>query len=953
MKELYINGVKIEYNDDIIVNNFQNKSLNYRNIKFTLDNKMDAKIKDYVLYGDENYYLLDFEETEMQDYYNYSVNIVEPTIELYDIILPNRVITRRLELPRKSAIEIIEGFLLIYAPHLKLSNNLKNKIGGITVGDFAWNNPTLFGVINDIIRAELNIIPVMRSFTEIDFKDLDMIGNPINEDNITSIKRKNDYNEYGKRAVFNLSDARYVGAKNKDPYGFDYEGEVTAVIEYIKPHTANSAILKDTDWAIYTEHDIDEIYEVRFTAWRDVFFVDETSDLFKKEFDMSDKIVERSVYDTLKPSNDTGVISGNYKRDKVYYEHGSNKIDGWNYNERTWVPIIGDDKYTWQNIFMQKTGENQINTNLYKPQTFIITVAYKPMLRDISGNLIKNKSNINRDVMLGQEEKTVNIEYFGRNMRNILEQLGEDELIITGINEVPNIMDYYGNFYVTRTEVIDSANGLAWYAYLKENYNEINISTALNYDKRFFERVGADDIVLSNHITNINYYLSDENKNNLTAVDNNLIDMFIKRGFTDLFYSGQFYTFFRFKYEDGSTSKWFVKNNIPFSVDNALILNFKAVDNYSLGFGSDKVDFFDVLNNKNQGITQPYIPYVDNNGEFERIDMRIYSGVYRFMLTEDDAKDLAAYPVARQGVVPYTSPIDNRTDKLVYSENDIYRFKDNREVTSETVQFNFLNDNNTIIYPRMFERNKLATVNYTNTDNYVNLRLYVNRDSNKRYNRRTKIMGEDAGLGNVSFDSNSITVNISGKHYGWLIYEENVGLNVYKPLIAYNGNKSKLYFNKYIDKAKPPVINKEYRQLLFTGPNGDIFKKDIIKKPVKFIFNNDRLLIKYSDDSDVLFNDDLNRDIYDNTTSSVKYYNFYLLNNKGSGSLNNITAIIDGDTTITGDIENIKGFFFDYYINVGFIKGSNNAAIPRIDLNTTEDSFSQTYISEVEVIFND
>ena len=45
----------------------------------------------------------------------------------------------------------------------------------------------------------------------------------------------------------------------------------------------------------------------------------------KKNFDITDKIVEKSVYDTLMPSNLLLDVEGDYKRDKVFYERGKTK----------------------------------------------------------------------------------------------------------------------------------------------------------------------------------------------------------------------------------------------------------------------------------------------------------------------------------------------------------------------------------------------------------------------------------------------------------------------------------------------------------------------------------------------------------------------------------------------------------------------------------------------------
>lgn len=918
--DLYINDKKINYNDDIKISKYNDKSLENITLQFELENeRLDAEIKSYALLGNKNYYVLDFEEVEFtfNNYirYEYTVNLVEPTIDLHDIILPNRAITRRTNLPRKTAVQVIGEYLEIYAPHIKISSNLRNKLGDKPVGDFAWNNPTLYDVINDIIRAELNIIPVMHKFNELDFKDLDAVGMPINNDDIDAIMRRNDYNQYGKALRYNLTDARYV--ENK----LGLEDEKAYVLEYLKPITLDAPILKDDDWAIYTEHPIDEIYEVRFIAWEEIFLSGISIPFNKKDFDITDKIVEKSVYDTLMPSNLLLDVEGDYKRDKVFYERGKNKIDGWNYNDKTWVPILNVDRITWQNIFSNKTGTPIDIVRDLKPRTFLMSVAYKPMIKDVSGDAIKDMSKINRYIMSGQQEKTVNLDYFGRFNKDILDQLGEDELIIKGSNTTPNLMDYFEDFYIYKIDIENSDGNNNWQAYLKRNYNEINISMALDYDKRFFERAGIDEAVISNHINNINYTLATE-QGVLDNTDKNMIHFFTSNAFGDGYAIRQFYNFFRMRYEDRSTSEWFVRKLLPMTVGNSFLLYMKMDDNYAVGTKLKNAMYIDNLDEdeKDKGITQPLIPYVDNRGEFVSFDTRVYMGVYRLLLGDDFdiAYDIKEYPIARRGVEPNYNSIDAEYDKLMYSEDNILRYKDTREITAETLQFNFLNTDKLIFYPHIFFRNRLATISYESDD--ARFYLYVNRDKNKKYNRYSKIMGENLGEGQFTATSTGITVNITGEFYGWCIYADN------EPLLAYNGNDTQLYWIISKQSFIPPLDPYNYIYFRIKDSNNDYILEDrILEKPIKIINNGERLIIKYSDDSQVLFNDLLEN--YKNPTSLLKYTTFYFDDGSVSGMPELKVKIKHNSNIYEGYIQREFGFADMWYLKYWIIGGINNGAV--------------------------
>ena len=178
---------------------------------------------------------------------------------------------------------------------------------------------------------------------------------------------------------------------------------------------------------------------------------------------------------------------------------------------------------------------------------------------------------------------------FGRQQRSMINSIGEDEVKISGTGQPPELMDYIDNNYVSELQINYSSTGADWMAVAQKNYGELNLNTAIAYERRYTERVGLEENVISNHIVEYNYEFVDDRETDI--IDNlayNMLDNFI-----DKFNGIDKYRNLYYMYFTTIGFKSYVKQALSFSVDNSWVFKFQAKDNYSVGVGYKEETYLD------------------------------------------------------------------------------------------------------------------------------------------------------------------------------------------------------------------------------------------------------------------------------------------------------------------------------------------------------------------------
>ena len=112
-------------------------------------------------------------------------------------------------------------------------------------------------------------------------------------------------------------------------------------------------------------------------------------------------------------------------------------------------------------------------------------------------------------------------------------------------------------------------------------------------------------------------------------------------------------------------------------------------------------------------------PYVDANGEFDAIELLLYKKFSNPNFAVDDgAWSDDAYDRARQ-LPLITDGLSLYAGDIVFDTNPLWRYKDNREITSETLQFYFKPDDNIFIGDLFYLHNPLMYRGDVDIDLYV------------------------------------------------------------------------------------------------------------------------------------------------------------------------------------------------------------------------------------------
>ena len=284
------------------------------------DADLDPIFIKYFLVSDWNRKVVVWGDTKK---YNYQVTLISPTILLQRIPMPNRKITQPLVGTKKTLWDVINNYVSLYAPNFTLSGILYNETYLIECPEMSWNRPTLFEVLNDLLSV-IGAVVTITGFTTIDLLFLFKQGNEIDDtsETLSNIELSQFAEEYASELEMETENA-IVNYTNSE------------TIEWVAVKTTQGAVVTTENCEIILDNPIYELTEVRC---RVVYF--DYPDNIEIDVDITPYVVEKSVYDLLEASASTSVVTGNYKRNRLYYTMGDNIIHGLSYTEESVLPFI-------------------------------------------------------------------------------------------------------------------------------------------------------------------------------------------------------------------------------------------------------------------------------------------------------------------------------------------------------------------------------------------------------------------------------------------------------------------------------------------------------------------------------------------------------------------------------------------------------------------------------------
>lgn len=715
--------------------------------------------------------------------YDYQINLISPAIKLQRIPLPNRKITQPLIGTKKTLWEVLSNYVELYAPDYTLSGNMYNETYQIECPEMSWNRPTLFEVFNDLLSV-IGAVVTITAFTTIDLLFLFSQGNEINlsSNNLSNIEVSQFAEEYASELEMETENAIV-----------DYTNSET--MEWVAVKTTQGAIVTTENCEIILDNPIYELSEIRC---RVVYYDD--PDNVEIDLDITPYVVEKSVYDLMDSSASISVVSGNYKRNRLYYTMGDNVIKGLSYTEDSILPFISTP-YAIINILTNANGGtplpfgNEYVRRLsfrvkYKTNNILKFKSFKETLPKHTSVLIDNPTNsLSNTMLLGmQQQQTIN-------------RIGNPVMQINGkvanIGEIPKLADYTGDYILDSLEFSIYSDYVMFEAILSKNSVRKTIFTGINSQKRYTQLIDNNKALVCNHLTVEKLQFSFTNATNEATLENYFLLLgFINQKINLAIIRTSF---------DGTTwqaKKIGLAGNV-FVLPNSLIYAVQMKDNYSAGtycFTNDNFWQSGELSIGGYGIKET--SYVDTNGEFVTLELLLYRNFENELInsiyTDDynDGLELARnYPEIDSTLVPAI------TDSIYQLE--VNRYKDAGEITAETIQFNFTTDTDDIVIGKQFYIDSPMAITATSAKTlkfiYSTTEFYLKGEN---IGKGTVLPG-----GTITVSNNSIGLDISAYEtdpfttllaniISWGIVDDDNNLYIGVNCMNNVSTRTKVYLNK-------------------------------------------------------------------------------------------------------------------------------------------------------------
>lgn len=662
--------------------------------------------------------------------YLYEVGLVSLTVLLQRIVLPSRSITNSVDGTSDYTIaQVMNRYLDMYAPQINFSSALTTKLGSIKCPEQQWNRPTLFEVFNDLLKP-LGCVVTMINKTTLSFLDLDELGNVIDDNEFMTMDIRQDAQSYASAVEIEASNVYDRDAILKTP-------------EKYSTKTVQQGLLTTENDTIVLNKPIFEIKKITCTFP----YQDGNNDWQKYTLDITDRVVNKKVYDTFYPSTSPSRVqdtaSKKYTRNYIYFNEGSNVIDGLKFKETDWLPVLNVNDYAIDNVIywaLTDLGETQVrndvatNFNGYLLRELTFNVEYLSTEK-IVFRARKSKKLNNESVLInGQTNPIINLKSFAAQQQEFVERIGNREMTIvskySSIADIPSLNDYIifdnSKFRLTQREIVINQDFYNFKGVLYENYTNENLFAGINTEKRYFSIAEPNEALVSNHLTEVVLEInnSDDGNTGWSAETENYV--VANLGKKDKYIQGavvqtdQIDTIF--------TNDEVLLETTTHAVGKSVLITMQMTDNFNTHLRINS-EFITILGQQ----MMDYVPYVDENGRFNEIKIELYrydtnianrgfvfkpyyisplvnNATYQ---TNDDYFINGAYNSARLPQIPRTAtyfdvnPVSGQLQQYTYDvinssarvfttgdEDDFFvkRYKDGREITYETIQFHFNGD---------------------------------------------------------------------------------------------------------------------------------------------------------------------------------------------------------------------------------------------------------------------
>ena len=738
--------------------------------------------------------------------FNYEIEIVSPTIKLQRVVLPNRLITQPLVGNKITIKEMFRRYIDTYwtgdffpehafRRKFMMSSKLNQLLNDNRLcPEFQWNRPTLFEVFNDLLSV-YNCVVTMDDQNTISYIRLDKKNDPIDDTFLNDIIIRRSANDYTTDIESEL--------KNAVP------NYVNAVSPWITPRSMSGAIVTDEDVNLILGKPIYGIQKVlvAFTSSSDTEYT----------FDITEYVVGKQLYDLAAASNATGVVDGNFKRNRLFYTQGADAIQGLDFNERAWLSFLTTPT-ALANIIINAsdgalgytTGSSSgtlIGNDIWRRCAFKV---WFQTIEDSKFRTFKLDKPRNESVLItNQTTSFVDIKAFSDKQQLDVERFGNEMLDATGVYEqysqLPKVSDFYDEYVLAEATYAFYQNHIEFIGMMSKNFTNKDLFTGINSRRRYTQIAQINDAALSHNYTRIElkygFFADAQQQGDLTFEDLTFASWVAPNGrevnpefeseelrslvFKPYFQAiggsiqdpGQFY------FVDFSTQ----------IVSNGVLVSFDMEDNFNIANKAPR-------NLAMTEISQQLVPYVDEKGEMHSFDLLFFEYEAFNRATSIGTAEPVPNPedvfwrntVRSISEYPDNVPAQFKNGDIlpIMRLDENVRHKDNREITSETFHFAIYGVPGIFVKERYYELSGLVrTLNKSeleiwasNTETFDGSETVVNNGyfKVKDYpyqtpNQRYIVDGFSQG-----FDLSQIT--------SWALVDKNQRI-----LIAVNGNNRFIY----------------------------------------------------------------------------------------------------------------------------------------------------------------
>lgn len=678
--------------------------------------------------------------------YKYMFQATSPTHVLQRITLPNKLITQPITDNKRTVYDELVKIMEVYADDISIDLDLQTLLN-VPCPELQFVKSTLHEVLITLF-AVCGLVPKMNYLNELSYIDLKISDNAVKWNSSELFIREEEENN-----VENYADA----------FDFDIENilsdEKDITTQWLAPTSDNYNVTTD-DFIWKTPSEIYEIVKVE--ALLNVYYslIPQQPSTEYISVDITNYVVPKKIWETFKTSSTLGYVSGKYKRNYLYYE--GNVING-NYDESSFLDFLNNDKAIRNAVYWSMKNNPlvdsvDVNTNPTPYRDILLKVTYKTQANNLRVKIVKDGivKPIN-NLINNQNESYIDANNFGNQNQELINRMGNEMITAQAridlsdviyvqslrIGQLGEVVD--DHYIITEREMLFSENNLLINYKLAKDYVLLTNFSGVNQIKRFTS-IDTENTVIRNDIFVYNYKLEKTD-----------------REFIDDFFANQLITDYGTTQKNGKNLHYvktydsninalqdfhILVNSQNKVIGNNIVCNFKFETNAKVG---------DSINVDNNIYIKEPIRYTDDNGEFKYLDL--YFGAGEEQRNVEDLDVVRKHPV-----------VENVSDDFIVESFLIN--KDNREITSITLQFRIVGDNEEVFVKQDFLKYTTITAHDSTTFKiytayYEDLEDY---EQNKYTKTSINYKGTLATASSIVFANNVVNIrNVALEQGYWVI----------------------------------------------------------------------------------------------------------------------------------------------------------------------------------------